>query len=128
MAWVYSTFPREETLKSGSSRTHGEPVFHSVVPERDRKKPEEIIARYTSTRTSPVDDMKKPRYMKNGRYRLLLGTWVEWIAAAMRLEELYAQKWIILSKGERFLITEKDCTVQTRYYNDFQRRRKNSPG
>lgn len=37
------------------------------------------------------EDMKKPINMKCGSYRALLGTWVEYTAAAMHLEERFEQ-------------------------------------
>lgn len=105
--------------------THWDPIFNSVIPDRDRKKWEGRVAGYRLAKSLLTDHMNKPENMKYGCYVALLDTCVEWIATAMRLEKPYTQKLLMNKPGGRFLITTKDYQAQTGH-SDFEHRREKS--
>lgn len=59
--------------------------------------------------------------MKCRCYLALFDTWVGYIAARMRLEELYGQKRLISKNGGRFLFSGKKYPPKARHH-DFEYR------
>lgn len=77
----------EWALRVGANRTTCVPIAISGIPDRDKTVQGQGIARYISTKTLLVHHMKDTKY---GCHWILLETWIQFLATAMRLEEPYA--------------------------------------
>lgn len=111
MAWVHYTLPREESFNVALSDTHWDLFLKSAIWEQDENG-EEGIAQYKSMKTPLEDHMWKPEKFKYGCYRLLSDTRAEWIASAIGVDVLYAQKLLIPETSGRSLITGNDFPLE----------------
>lgn len=60
---------------------------------------DEIVRRYTSTKTLLVDYMERPGSLEDCHYRAPLDSWSKWIAAAVHLDKTFRQKLLIPKTG-----------------------------
>lgn len=118
--------PRRRGFEMIPSSTFQDLFFNSTIPNKDRNEREERIARYTSTTKLLVNDVDKRGNLCHVRYWALLNTWIGWITEAIRSEEPYGQKVLILKTGGCVLITGYNFLQRMRHMY-FKHRRGRNP-
>lgn len=111
---------------SGFDRYSLGPGFKLSTSKNGKQGRNEGIAWYMLAETLLADWAKKPRNLKNGRYRVLLDTRLGRFTAAEHLAVLYAHKSLIPKTGSAFLIIWTGYLSQM-VHNELDHRSRKNP-